>query len=54
VNKDEAIYLNKKLIPIQLKKIKLEFIKISKNHPPKDNEDIIKYFSEYIKTIQDR
>jgi len=54
VNKDEAIYLNKKFTPIQLKKIKLEFIKISKNHPPKDNEDTIKYFSEYIKTIQDR
>ena len=54
INKDEAIYLNKKFTPVQLKKIKIEFIKISKNHPPKDNKETIKYFSEYIKTIQDR
>ena len=54
INKDEAIYLNKKFTPIQLKKIKLEFIKISKNHPPKSQNETIKYFSEYIKTIQDR
>lgn len=54
INNGDAIYLNKKFTPIQLKKIKVEFIKISKNHPPKDKDETIKYFSEYIKTIQDR
>ena len=54
INNSDAIYLNKKFTPIQLKKIKLEFIKISKNHPPKNKDETIKYFSEYVKTIQDR
>ena len=35
VNKGDAIYLNKKFTPTQLKKIKVQFIKISKNHPPR-------------------
>lgn len=48
------IYLNKKFTPIQLKKIKIEFIKISKNHPPKNKDETIKFFAEYLKTVQDR
>ena len=54
VNDDESVYLSKKFTPIQLKKVKLEFIKISKNHPPKDKDETVKYFAEYLKTIQDR
>ena len=49
-----AIYLKKKFTAIQLKKIKSEFIKISKAHPPKDKDETMKNFVEYIVTVQDR
>lgn len=52
--KEVVVYLNKKFTPIQLKKIKSEFIKISKVHPPKDKDETIKNFVEYIVTVQDR
>ena len=32
----------------------MEFIKISKNLPPKNKEETIKNFVEYIVTVQDR
>jgi len=48
------VYLNKVFTAIELKKIKMEFIKISKNLPPKNKEETIKNFVEYIVTVQDR
>jgi protein KTI12 len=53
-SEDKYITINKKFTPIQLKKIKLEFIKISKSHPPKNEKEMRKNFIEYIQTIQSR
>ena len=54
IKDDDVVYLNKVFTAIQLKKIKMEFIKISKNLPPKNKEETIKNFVEYIVTVQDR
>ena len=54
IKDDDVVYLNKVFTAIELKKIKMEFIKISKNLPPKNKEETIKNFVEYIVTVQDR
>lgn len=51
---DIKFSLSKKFTAVQLKKIKMEFIKISKVHPPKDKKETIKNFIEYIITVQNR
>jgi hypothetical protein len=54
VDDDNFVCIHKKFTPVQLKKIKSEFIKISKSHPPKNEKEIRKNFVEYIQTIQSR
>lgn len=55
-NNDEEnfIYLKKIFSAIELKKLKAEYIKICKIHPPKNKQGMIKNFIEYINTVQDR
>jgi protein KTI12 len=48
------VYLKKIFSAIELKKLKQEYIKISKLHPPKDKVSMVKTFVEYINTVQDR
>lgn len=54
INDDNFVYLKKVFSAIELKKLKQEYIKISKMHPPKNKEGMIKNFVEYINTVQDR
>jgi hypothetical protein len=54
ITDDNYIYLKKIFSAIELKKLKQEYIKISKMHPPKNKESMIKNFVEYINTVQDR
>lgn len=51
---DNYVYLKKVFSAIELKKLKQEYIKISKMHPPKNKQDMVKTFVEYINTVQDR
>ena len=53
-NDNDSVILNKKFSAIQLKKIKMEFIKISKTVPSKDKKETIKNFVDYILTVQNR
>lgn len=48
------IYLKKSFSGTEMKKIKQEFIKICKMHPPKNKETMIKNYIDYINTIQER
>lgn len=54
ISDTHSLYLKKKFSATELKKIKLEFIKISKVHPPKDKNETIQHFVEYLFTVQDR
>lgn len=51
---DNFVYLKKIFSALELKRLKAEFIKISKIHPPKNKQGMIKNFIEYINTVQDR
>lgn len=53
-DEDNYIYLKKIFSAVELKKLKAEFIKICKIHPPKNKQGMIKNFIEYINTVQDR
>jgi protein KTI12 len=48
------VYLKKIFSAIELKKLKLEYIKICKMHPPKNKTQMVGNFVEYINTVQDR
>ncbi len=48
------IYLKKVFSAIELKKLKQEYIKLSKMHPPKNKAEMVKTFVEYLNTVQDR
>jgi tRNA uridine 5-carbamoylmethylation protein Kti12 len=54
ITEENYIYLKKIFSAVELKKLKQEYIKISKMHPPKNKADIIKTFVQYINTVQDR
>ena len=54
ISDEESVFLTKKFTPVQLKKIKMEFVKISKSHPPKDEGETKRNFVEYLKVVQDR
>lgn len=49
-----TIYLKKVFSGIELKKIKQEFLKICKMHPPKNKEETLKNYTNYVNTVQDR
>jgi protein KTI12 len=48
------VYLKKVFSATELKKLKQEYIKISKMHPPKNKFEMVKTFVDYINTVQDR
>lgn len=48
------VYLKKIFSGIELKKIKQEFIKICKMHPPKNKQSTVKSYIDYINTVQER
>jgi protein KTI12 len=52
--KGKKVEIGKMLSVVQLKKIKAEFIRISKNVPPRNKEEAVGGFVEYIVTILDR
>ena len=52
--KGKKVEIGKVLSVVQLKKIKAEFIRISKNVPPRNKEEAVGGFVEYIVTILDR
>jgi tRNA uridine 5-carbamoylmethylation protein Kti12 len=54
ISEEHYVYLKKLFSAVELKKLKQEFIKISKMHPPKNKGEMIKNFVEYINTVQDR
>lgn len=54
ISENNFIYLKKNFSAIELKKLKQEYIKVSKLHPPKNKDEMIKTFVEYINTVQDR
>jgi len=54
ISEENYIYLKKVFSAVELKKLKQEFIKISKMHPPKNKSQMVKNFVEYINTVQDR
>ncbi len=53
-NEENYVYLKKIFSALELKKLKIEYIKICKIHPPKNKQGMIKNFIEYINTVQDR
>lgn len=54
ISENSFIYLKKNFSAIELKKLKQEYIKVSKLHPPKNKDETIRTFVEYINTVQDR
>jgi tRNA uridine 5-carbamoylmethylation protein Kti12 len=54
ITEENYVYLKKIFSAVELKKLKQEYIKISKLHPPKNKADTIKTFVEYVNTVQDR
>lgn len=54
IGDNNYIYLKKNFSALELKKLKQEYIKISKLHPPKNKAEMIKNFVEFINTVQDR
>lgn len=54
ISDEHYVYLKKIFSAIELKKLKQEFIKISKMHPPKNKSEMTKNFVEYVNTVQDR
>ena len=51
---DYFVYLKKIFSGVELKKLKQEFTKICKMHPPKNKISMIKTYIEYINTVQER
>mmetsp|Transcript_29672 Transcript_29672/g.30806 ORF Transcript_29672/g.30806 Transcript_29672/m.30806 type:complete len:272 (+) Transcript_29672:10-825(+) len=51
---DYFIYLKKVFSGVELKKLKQEFTKICKMHPPKNKVSTMKSYVEYINTVQER
>jgi len=54
ISETNYIYLKKVFSAVELKKLKQEYIKLAKFHPPKNKEEMTKTFVEYINTVQDR
>jgi protein KTI12 len=54
ITEENYVYLKKVFSAVELKKLKQEYIKISKMHPPKNKQEMIKNFVEYLNTVQDR
>lgn len=51
---DFFVYLKKVFSGVELKKLKQEFTKICKMHPPKNKISMMKSYIEYINTVQER
>ena len=51
---DHFMYLKKKISGSELKKIRQEFTKICKMHPPKNKSSLIKSYIDYINNVQER
>ena len=54
VNESDFVFLKKAFSPIELKKLKTEYLKLAKMNPPRNREELVKSFVNYINTVQSR